>query len=104
MNKRELATKLAVKLENISIKYAEELIDAVFEAISEGLNEDGKVTLGRWGTYEIENSKIESKIPEGFTGYPGPKPAKTSKKLTGYPGPKPTLKKLKISSKVGKIR
>ena len=31
------------------------ITDAVFESIAEGLQEDGVVTIGKWGTYTAED-------------------------------------------------
>jgi nucleoid DNA-binding protein len=48
MNKKELIVRVSEKLGGISQKAAAETIEAVFESIAEGLQEDGVVTiLGR---------------------------------------------------------
>jgi nucleoid DNA-binding protein len=36
-------------------KTANRAVDAVFESIAEGLQEDGIVTIGKWGTYTAED-------------------------------------------------
>jgi nucleoid DNA-binding protein len=51
MNKKELVKRVAEKLDGLSQKMATRAVDAVFESIAEGLQEDGVVTIGKWGTY-----------------------------------------------------
>ena len=54
MNKSELINRVAEKLEGIPRKIAVKAVDAVFESIREGLQEDGIVKIGRWGTYTVD--------------------------------------------------
>lgn len=55
MNKQELVARVSEKLGGISQKSAAETVEAVFESIAEGLQEDGIVTIGKWGTYSAED-------------------------------------------------
>lgn len=55
MNKTELVKRVAEKLEGISLKIANRAVDAVFESIQEGLEEDGIVKIGQWGTYTVDD-------------------------------------------------
>jgi nucleoid DNA-binding protein len=55
MNKKELVKRVAEKLDGLSQKTATRAVDAVFESIVEGLQEDGVVTIGKWGTYTAED-------------------------------------------------
>ncbi len=55
MNKKELIERVSEKLGGISKKDAAEAVEAVFESIAEGLQEDGVVTIGKWGTYSAED-------------------------------------------------
>ena len=55
MNKKELIARVSEKLGGISQKTAAETVEAVFESIAEGLQEDGIVTIGKWGTYSAED-------------------------------------------------
>ena len=55
MNKKELAKRVAEKLDDLPQKTATRAVDAVFESIAEGLQEDGVVTIGKWGTYTAED-------------------------------------------------
>jgi nucleoid DNA-binding protein len=55
MNKKELIVRVSEKLGCISRKAAAETVEAVFESIAEGLQEDGIVTIGKWGTYSAED-------------------------------------------------
>ncbi len=55
MNKKELVKRVAEKLDGQSQKTATRAVDAVFESIAEGLQEDGVVTIGKWGTYTAED-------------------------------------------------
>jgi len=55
MNKKELIVRVSEKLGGISKKSAAETVEAVFESIAEGLQEDGIVTIGKWGTYSAED-------------------------------------------------
>ena len=59
MNKRELIKRVAEKLDSIPQKLATRAVDAVFESIAEGLQEDGIVTIGKWGTYSAEDIEFE---------------------------------------------
>jgi nucleoid DNA-binding protein len=42
-------------LDGLPRKTAAKAVDAVFESIAEGLQEDGVVTIGKWGTYSAED-------------------------------------------------
>ena len=55
MNKKELVKRVAGKLDGLPRRAAVRAVDAVFESIAEGLQEDGVVTIGRWGTYTAED-------------------------------------------------
>ena len=55
MNKKELVKRVAEKLDGLPQKMANRAVDAVFESIAEGLQEDGVVTIGKWGTYTAED-------------------------------------------------
>ncbi len=55
MNKKELVKRVVEKLDGLSQKTATRAVDAVFESIAEGLQEDGVVTIGKWGTYTAED-------------------------------------------------
>jgi nucleoid DNA-binding protein len=55
MNKNELVKRVAAKLDGLPRKTAVRAVDAVFESIAEGLQEDGVVTIGKWGTYSAED-------------------------------------------------
>jgi nucleoid DNA-binding protein len=55
MNKTELVKRVAEKLEGIPPKIAVKAVDAVFESIQEGLEEDGIVKIGQWGTYTVDD-------------------------------------------------
>ena len=55
MNKKELVKRVAKKLDGLPQKTAARAVDAVFESIAEGLQEDGVVTIGKWGTYTAED-------------------------------------------------
>jgi nucleoid DNA-binding protein len=55
MNKKELVKRVAEKLDGLSQKTATRAVDAIFESIAEGLQEDGVVTIGKWGTYTAED-------------------------------------------------
>jgi len=55
MNKKELVKRVAEKLDGLPQKAAARAVDAVFESIAEGLQEDGVVTIGKWGTYTAED-------------------------------------------------
>ena len=55
MNKKELVKRVADKLDGLPQKAATRAVDAVFESIAEGLQEDGVVTIGKWGTYTAED-------------------------------------------------
>ena len=53
MNKTELVKRVSEKLEGLSPKIAAKAVDAVFESIQEGLEKDGVVKIGQWGTYTV---------------------------------------------------
>ena len=55
MNKSELVKRVAGKLDGLPRRAAVRAVDAVFESIAEGLQEDGVVTIGKWGTYTAED-------------------------------------------------
>jgi len=55
MNKKELIKRVAEKLDGLPQKTATRAVDAVFESIAEGLQEDGVVAIGKWGTYTAED-------------------------------------------------
>ena len=54
MNKNELIVRVAKKLGQIPKNQASKVVEAVFESIAEGLEEDGIVKIGKWGTYTSE--------------------------------------------------
>jgi nucleoid DNA-binding protein len=54
MNKNELIKRVAEKLDDVPRKVATRAVEAVFESIAEGLQEDGVVTIGKWGTYSAD--------------------------------------------------
>jgi nucleoid DNA-binding protein len=37
------------------LKREKKAVDAVFESIQEGLEEDGIVKIGQWGTYSVDD-------------------------------------------------
>ena len=55
MNKKDLIKRVAEKLDGVPQKAAAQAVEAVFESIAEGLQEDGVVTIGKWGTYSAED-------------------------------------------------
>ena len=55
MDKKELIIKIAEKLGGIPQKEAAMALEAVFESIAEGLQQDGVVKIGKWGTYSAED-------------------------------------------------
>jgi nucleoid DNA-binding protein len=55
MNKTELVKRVAEKLDDIPKKTAVKAVDAVFQSIQEGLEEDGIVKIGQWGTYTVDD-------------------------------------------------
>ena len=55
MNKSELVKRVAEKLDDIPQKIAAKAVDAVFQSIQEGLEEDGIVKIGQWGTYTVDD-------------------------------------------------
>ena len=55
MNKQDLIARVAEKLDGVPKKAAAKAVEAVFESIAEGLNEDGIVTIAKWGTYSAED-------------------------------------------------
>ena len=111
MNKKEFVKKLAEKLENFSIEYAEKLIDTVFETITEDQKMDGEVIL--WDTYVVRKTKDLTRSDlfmnlgrtseikkEGtlLTDFPNPDPIIPSKKTlsTDFPGAAPKIPSKKI--------
>jgi nucleoid DNA-binding protein len=59
MNKKELIERVSEKLKGISKQDAAKAIDAVFGSIAEGLQEDGIVKVGKWGTYSAEDMEAD---------------------------------------------
>ena len=55
MNKTELVKRVAEKLDDLPQKIAAKAVDAVFQSIQEGLEEDGIVKIGQWGTYTVDD-------------------------------------------------
>ena len=55
MNKTQLVKRVAEKLDDIPQKIAAKAVDAVFQSIQEGLEEDGIVKIGQWGTYTVND-------------------------------------------------
>lgn len=55
MNKAELVKRVAEKLDDLPKKMAAKAVDAVFQSIQEGLEEDGIVKIGQWGTYTLDD-------------------------------------------------
>ena len=55
MNKKELVRRVSEKLGGVPQKEADKTIEAVFESIAEGLQEDGIVNVGKWGTYTADD-------------------------------------------------
>jgi nucleoid DNA-binding protein len=55
MNKTQLVRRVSEKLEGIPPKMAAKAVDAVFKSIQEGLEEDGIVKIGQWGTYTVDD-------------------------------------------------
>ena len=55
MNKSELVKRVAKKLDDLPQKIAAKAVDAVFQSIQEGLEEDGIVKIGQWGTYTVDD-------------------------------------------------
>ena len=55
MNKTDLVKRVAEKLDDIPKKIAARAVDAVFQSIQEGLEEDGIVKIGQWGTYTVDD-------------------------------------------------
>jgi nucleoid DNA-binding protein len=55
MTKKQLIKRVSEKLGHISQKEADKTIEAVFESIAEGLQEDGIVNVGKWGTYTADD-------------------------------------------------
>ncbi len=55
MDKKALIIRVAEKLGGIPQSDAANAIEAVFESIAEGLQEDGVVKIGKWGTYTAED-------------------------------------------------
>jgi uncharacterized protein (DUF2267 family) len=55
MNKSELVKRVAKKLDDLPRKIAAKAVDAVFQSIQEGLEEDGIVKIGQWGTYTVDD-------------------------------------------------
>jgi len=55
MNKTELVKRVSEKLEGVPQKIAAKAVGAVFKSIQEGLQEDGIVKIGQWGTYTVDD-------------------------------------------------
>ena len=55
MNKQQLIKRVSEKLEGVPQKIAAKAVDAVFQSIQEGLEEDGIVKIGQWGTYTVDD-------------------------------------------------
>jgi nucleoid DNA-binding protein len=55
VDKKELVIRVAEKLGGIPQKDAARAVEAVFESIAEGLQADGIVKIGKWGTYTAED-------------------------------------------------
>jgi nucleoid DNA-binding protein len=55
MDKKALIIRVSEKLGGIPQNDAANAIEAVFESIAEGLQEDGIVKIGKWGTYTAED-------------------------------------------------
>jgi nucleoid DNA-binding protein len=55
MNKTELVKRVAEKLDDLPKKLAAKAVDAVFQSIQEGLEEDGIVRIGQWGIYTVDD-------------------------------------------------
>ena len=55
MNKKALIIRVSEKLGGIPQNDAANAVEAVFESIAEGLQEDGIVKIGKWGTYTAED-------------------------------------------------
>lgn len=55
MTKSELVKRVSEKLDDVPKKTAAKAVDAVFESIQEGLEEDGIVKIGQWGTYTVDD-------------------------------------------------
>ena len=55
MNKTELVKRVSEKLGDLPKKTAAKAVDAVFQSIQEGLEEDGIVKIGQWGTYTVDD-------------------------------------------------
>ena len=55
MNKTELVKRVSQKLDGVPQKIAAKAVDAVFKSIQEGLEEDGIVKIGQWGTYTVDD-------------------------------------------------
>jgi hypothetical protein len=47
--------RVAEKLDDLPKKTAAKAVDAVFQSIQEGLEEDGIVKIGQWGTYTVDD-------------------------------------------------
>ena len=59
MNKSELVKRVAKKLDDLPQKIAAKAVDAVFQSIQEGLEEDGIVKIGQWGTYTVDDLELK---------------------------------------------
>jgi len=55
MDKKALIIRVSEKLGGIAQNDAANAVEAVFESIAEGLQEDGMVKIGKWGTYTAED-------------------------------------------------
>jgi nucleoid DNA-binding protein len=63
MNKQQLIARVGEKLGGTSKADAARAVEAVFESIAEGLNEDGIVRIGKWGTYKAEEIERDAQPP-----------------------------------------
>ncbi|HHV56101.1 MAG TPA: HU family DNA-binding protein [Firmicutes bacterium] len=61
MNKSDLVAKVAEKT-NITKKQAADVVDAVFDSISEALSSGDKVTLVGFGTFEVRERKARAGV------------------------------------------
>lgn len=57
MTKAELAKAVATAVEGLTQKKAGEVVDAVFNAISEGLKSGQKIQAVGFGTFEVQHRK-----------------------------------------------
>ena len=62
MEKKDLDQAVSKRL-NVALKEAKIAIDAVFESIAEGLANDHKVSLGKWGSFDTGEKKGRNEKP-----------------------------------------